>query len=191
MKCALHLNRAPPRHAICAVRKKACHHSVRERGQSSYPNSFVLHGPSSNCLPPTGSSERSPDLPSSFQGAVIHKLCVTGVSLLLFLTLTKTFPVTSLADDWFVHKANFLTRLGYLYVVMQASKPKYYLAWTLGKFAGVALNEGGGKMTLLVWLCQNNIADDLTKKSPIRNGKQWSQRHFLLPKGKLSSLPPS
>ncbi|XP_036205639.1 lysophospholipid acyltransferase 1 isoform X4 [Myotis myotis] len=64
-------------------------------------------------------------------GAVIRKLCVTGVSLLLFLTLTKTFPVTSLADDWFVHKANFLTRLGYLYVVMQASKPKYYLAWTL------------------------------------------------------------
>lgn len=85
------------------------------------------------------------DSPSSFQGAVIHKLCVTWVSLLLFLTLTKTFPVTSLADDWFVHKANFLTRLGYLYVVMQASKPKYYLAWTLGKFDGVALKEGGEK----------------------------------------------
>ncbi|XP_043764361.1 lysophospholipid acyltransferase 1 isoform X2 [Cervus elaphus] len=64
-------------------------------------------------------------------GAVMHKLCVTLVSLLLFLTLTKTFPVTSLADDWFVHEANFLTRLCYLYVVMQASKPKYYFAWTL------------------------------------------------------------
>ncbi|XP_062953125.1 lysophospholipid acyltransferase 1 [Cynocephalus volans] len=64
-------------------------------------------------------------------GAVIHKLCITLVSLLLFLTLTKTFPVTCLADDWFVHKANFLTRLCYLYVVMQASKPKYYFAWTL------------------------------------------------------------
>ncbi|XP_061050846.1 lysophospholipid acyltransferase 1 isoform X6 [Eubalaena glacialis] len=63
--------------------------------------------------------------------AVIHKLCMTLVSLLLFLTLTKTFPVTCLVDDWFVHKANFLTRLCYLYVVMQASKPKYYFAWTL------------------------------------------------------------
>ncbi|XP_036302043.1 lysophospholipid acyltransferase 1 isoform X5 [Pipistrellus kuhlii] len=73
-------------------------------------------------------------------GAVIHKLCVTGVSLLLFLTLTKTFPVACLADDWFVHKANFLTRLGYLYVVMQASKPKYYVAWTLAD----AVNNAAG-----------------------------------------------
>lgn len=64
-------------------------------------------------------------------GAVMHKLCMTLVSLLLFLTLTKTFPVTSLVDDWFVHEANFLTRLCYLYIVMQASKPKYYFAWTL------------------------------------------------------------
>ncbi|XP_028334815.1 lysophospholipid acyltransferase 1 isoform X3 [Physeter macrocephalus] len=73
-------------------------------------------------------------------GAVIHKLCMTLVSLLLFLTLTKTFPVTCLADDWFVHKANFLTRLCYLYVVMQASKPKYYFAWTLAD----AVNNAAG-----------------------------------------------
>lgn len=72
---------------------------------------------------------------------MVHKLCLTLVSLLLFLTLTKTFPVTCLTDEWFVHKANFLTRLFYLYVVMQASKPKYYFAWTLGKFDGVALSE--------------------------------------------------
>ncbi|OWK13077.1 MBOAT1, partial [Cervus elaphus hippelaphus] len=75
-----------------------------------------------------------------FQGAVMHKLCVTLVSLLLFLMLTKTFPVTSLADDWFVHEANFLTRLCYLYVVMQASKPKYYFAWTLAD----AVNNAAG-----------------------------------------------
>lgn len=71
----------------------------------------------------------------------MHKLCVTLVSLLLFLTLTKTFPVTCLVDDWFVHRADFPTRLGYLYVVTQASKPKYYLAWTLGKWDGTALSE--------------------------------------------------
>ncbi|XP_014722843.2 lysophospholipid acyltransferase 1 [Equus asinus] len=73
-------------------------------------------------------------------GAVIHKLCMTLVSLLLFLTLTTTFPVTCLVDDWFVHKANFLTRLCYLYVVMQASKPKYYFAWTLAD----AVNNAAG-----------------------------------------------
>ncbi|EDL98378.1 rCG43955, isoform CRA_c [Rattus norvegicus] len=64
-------------------------------------------------------------------GAVIQKLCITLMSLLLFLTLSKSFPVTFLIDDWFVHKANFLSRLWYLYVVMQAAKPKYYFAWTL------------------------------------------------------------
>ncbi|XP_021080693.1 lysophospholipid acyltransferase 1 isoform X1 [Mesocricetus auratus] len=64
-------------------------------------------------------------------GAVIQKLCMTLMSLLLFLTLSKSFPVTFLIDDWFVHKANFLSRLWYLYVVMQAAKPKYYFAWTL------------------------------------------------------------
>nr|XP_035955299.1 lysophospholipid acyltransferase 1 isoform X1 [Halichoerus grypus] len=72
--------------------------------------------------------------------AVIHKLCMTLVSLLLFLTLTKSFPVTCLVDDWFVHKANFLTRLCYLYIVMQASKPKYYFAWTLAD----AVNNAAG-----------------------------------------------
>ncbi|KAM6177051.1 lysophospholipid acyltransferase 1 [Erethizon dorsatum] len=72
--------------------------------------------------------------------AVIQKLCVTSVSLLLFLTLTKTFPITCLADDWFVHKADFLTRLFYLYVVMQAAKPKYYFAWTLAD----AVNNAAG-----------------------------------------------
>nr|XP_051710950.1 lysophospholipid acyltransferase 1 isoform X3 [Oryctolagus cuniculus] len=73
-------------------------------------------------------------------GAVIRKLCITLVSLLLFLTLTKTFPVTCLIDDWFVHEANFLTRLFYLYVVTQASKPKYYFAWTLAD----AVNNAAG-----------------------------------------------
>ncbi|XP_045862629.1 lysophospholipid acyltransferase 1 isoform X1 [Meles meles] len=72
--------------------------------------------------------------------AVIRKLCMTLVSLLLFLTLTKSFPITCLTDDWFVHKANFLTRLCYLYIVMQASKPKYYFAWTLAD----AVNNAAG-----------------------------------------------
>ncbi|MBZ3884115.1 Lysophospholipid acyltransferase 1 [Sciurus carolinensis] len=73
-------------------------------------------------------------------GAVVHKLCITLASLLLFLTLTKTFPVTCLAEDWFVHQADFPTRLCYLYIVMQASKPKYYFAWTLAD----AVNNAAG-----------------------------------------------
>lgn len=92
-------------------------------------------------FPHAGISNGYTDSFPHFQGAVIRKLYMTLVSLLLFLTLTKTFPVTCLVDDWFVHKANFLSRLCYLYIVMQASKPKYYFAWTLGMFNGMASRD--------------------------------------------------
>ncbi|KAM6453858.1 lysophospholipid acyltransferase 1 isoform 1-T2 [Liasis olivaceus] len=72
--------------------------------------------------------------------AILHKLCITLVSLLLFLTLTKTFPATYIIDNQFINQSSFLTRLGFLYVVMQASKPKYYFAWTLAD----AINNAAG-----------------------------------------------
>ncbi|XP_062985848.1 lysophospholipid acyltransferase 1 [Elgaria multicarinata webbii] len=75
-------------------------------------------------------------------GAVLHKLCVTLVSLLLFLTLTKNFPVTYIVDKQFISKTSFLSRLGFLYVVMQASKPKYYFAWTLADVINNAAGYG-------------------------------------------------
>ncbi|XP_013921807.1 PREDICTED: lysophospholipid acyltransferase 1-like [Thamnophis sirtalis] len=66
-------------------------------------------------------------------GAILQKLAITLLSMVVFLTLTKTFPATYIVDDQFMNQSSFLTRLGFLYVVMQASKPKYYFAWTLGK----------------------------------------------------------
>lgn len=63
----------------------------------------------------------------------MYKLCITLISLVLFLTLTKNFPMAYIIDDEFLDKTPFLTRLGYLYVVTQSAKPKYYFAWTLGK----------------------------------------------------------
>ncbi|KAM9165058.1 lysophospholipid acyltransferase 1 isoform 1-T1 [Pangshura tecta] len=82
--------------------------------------------------------DRLPD--PSPTGAVIYKLCITFVSLLLFLTLTKTYPVTYIVDSQFINNTSFLSRLGYLYIVMQASKPKYYFAWTLAD----AVNNAAG-----------------------------------------------
>ncbi|KAM3839528.1 lysophospholipid acyltransferase 1 isoform 4-T4 [Vipera latastei] len=84
------------------------------------------------------SSDRFPD-PSPV-GAIQQKLGITLVSLVLFLTLTKTFPATYIVDDQFMNQSSFLTRLGFLYVVMQASKPKYYFAWTLAD----AINNAAG-----------------------------------------------
>ncbi|XP_061202387.1 lysophospholipid acyltransferase 1 isoform X4 [Neopsephotus bourkii] len=75
-----------------------------------------------------------------FRGAVMYKLCITLVSLILFLTLTKSFPMAYIIDNEFLDKTPFLSRLGYLYVVAQAAKPKYYFAWTLAD----AVNNAAG-----------------------------------------------
>ncbi|XP_071409057.1 lysophospholipid acyltransferase 1 isoform X4 [Pithys albifrons albifrons] len=75
-----------------------------------------------------------------FWGAVMYKLCITLVSLILFLTLTKNFPMAYIIDNEFLDKTPFLSRLGYLYVVTQAAKPKYYFAWTLAD----AVNNAAG-----------------------------------------------
>lgn len=40
-------------------------------------------------------------------------------------------------DNEFLDRTPFLSRLGYLYVVTQAAKPKYYFAWTLGKSGSI------------------------------------------------------
>ncbi|XP_005150023.2 lysophospholipid acyltransferase 1 isoform X1 [Melopsittacus undulatus] len=82
--------------------------------------------------------DRLPD--PSPTGAVMYKLCITLVSLILFLTLTKSFPMAYIIDNEFLDKTPFLSRLGYLYVVAQAAKPKYYFAWTLAD----AVNNAAG-----------------------------------------------
>ncbi|KAF7245267.1 Lysophospholipid acyltransferase 1 [Varanus komodoensis] len=82
--------------------------------------------------------ERLPD-PSPV-GAVLQKLFIMLVSLLLFLTLTKKFPARYIVDKQFIAKSSFLQRLCFLYIVMQASKPKYYFAWTLAD----AINNAAG-----------------------------------------------
>uniref|UniRef100_A0A8C6XYG3 Membrane bound O-acyltransferase domain containing 1 n=1 Tax=Naja naja TaxID=35670 RepID=A0A8C6XYG3_NAJNA len=82
--------------------------------------------------------DRFPD-PSPV-GAILQKLGITLLSLVVFLTLTKTFPATYIVDDQFMNQSSFLTRLCFLYIVMQASKPKYYFAWTLAD----AINNAAG-----------------------------------------------
>ncbi|RLW04521.1 hypothetical protein DV515_00005861 [Chloebia gouldiae] len=82
--------------------------------------------------------DRLPD--PSPTGAVMYKLCITLVSLILFLTLTKNFPMAYIIDNEFLDRTPFLSRLGYLYVVTQAAKPKYYFAWTLAD----AVNNAAG-----------------------------------------------
>ncbi|XP_030067426.1 membrane-bound glycerophospholipid O-acyltransferase 1 isoform X2 [Microcaecilia unicolor] len=72
--------------------------------------------------------------------AVVHKLCIVLVSLVLFLKLTKMFPYMYIVDDSFIAEASFLSRLGYLYIITQVWRPKYYFAWTLAD----AVNNAAG-----------------------------------------------
>ncbi|KAH0617892.1 hypothetical protein JD844_016603 [Phrynosoma platyrhinos] len=73
--------------------------------------------------------DRFPD-PSPV-GAVLHKLCIALVWLIVSIILSKSFPVTYLVDDQFISEFSFLSKLGFLYLVVQALKAKHYFAWTL------------------------------------------------------------
>ncbi|XP_042317141.1 lysophospholipid acyltransferase 1 isoform X2 [Sceloporus undulatus] len=64
-------------------------------------------------------------------GVVLHKLCITLVWLIVFIILTKSFPMTYLVDDQFISEFSFLSKLGFLYLAVQAVKAKHYFAWTL------------------------------------------------------------
>ncbi|KAM8966947.1 membrane-bound glycerophospholipid O-acyltransferase 1 [Pelodytes ibericus] len=72
--------------------------------------------------------------------AVIYKLAICVISLILFLTVTKAFPILYVVDETFVKETPFYLRLGYLYIAIQACKPKYYFAWTLAD----AVNNAAG-----------------------------------------------
>nr|XP_033790456.1 lysophospholipid acyltransferase 1 isoform X2 [Geotrypetes seraphini]XP_033790457.1 lysophospholipid acyltransferase 1 isoform X2 [Geotrypetes seraphini] len=72
--------------------------------------------------------------------AVIYKLCIVLVSLVLFLKFTKMFPFIYIVDEKFIAEASLLSRLGYLYIIVQVWRPKYYFAWTLAD----AVNNAAG-----------------------------------------------
>ncbi|XP_029599398.1 lysophospholipid acyltransferase 1 isoform X1 [Salmo trutta] len=72
--------------------------------------------------------------------AVTRKLLICGVCMVLFLTLTKAFPITYNVDSHFINEAPFLTRLAYAFFSIQAARPKFYFAWTVAD----AINNAAG-----------------------------------------------
>lgn len=70
----------------------------------------------------------------SLQNAVCHKLLVCAGCMLFFLTVTRALPIKYNVDPDFVSQASFLTRLTYAFFSIQASRPKFYFAWTLGGY---------------------------------------------------------
>ncbi|MGH0161010.1 UNVERIFIED_CONTAM: hypothetical protein FKN15_042945 [Acipenser sinensis] len=71
---------------------------------------------------------------------VFHKLAVCAISLLVYLTVSKSFSVERNVDDAFIASTPFYTRVIYLYLSMLTTRPKYYFAWTLAD----AINNAAG-----------------------------------------------
>ncbi|XP_069469678.1 lysophospholipid acyltransferase 1 [Ambystoma mexicanum] len=93
-------------------------------------------------------------------GAVIHKLCLTVVCLIIFLTLSKAFPLSYIVDDTFINEAPILSRFVYLYIASQACKPKYYFAWILADAVNNAAGygfRGVDKMGNFHWDLTSNL----------------------------------
>lgn len=73
-------------------------------------------------------------------GAVCHKLLICAACVLVFEIVTKSLPIKYNVDPDFVANAPFLSRLTYAFFSVQASRPKFYFAWTLAD----AVNNAAG-----------------------------------------------
>ncbi|KAF7708378.1 lysophospholipid acyltransferase 1 isoform X1 [Silurus meridionalis] len=63
--------------------------------------------------------------------AVCQKLMVCLGCLFWFFTITRRFPISLNVEPGFVNEASFLSRLAYAFISIQASRPKFYFAWTI------------------------------------------------------------
>ncbi|XP_029109832.1 lysophospholipid acyltransferase 2b isoform X1 [Scleropages formosus] len=71
---------------------------------------------------------------------VIQKLGTCAISLLVFLSVCKVFPVERNIDDEFIATTPFYGQVVYLYLSMLTTRPKYYFVWTLAD----AINNAAG-----------------------------------------------
>lgn len=71
---------------------------------------------------------------------VIRKLSTCFISLLVFLSVCKVFPVERNVDDDFIATSPFYVQVVYLYLSMLTTRPKYYFVWTLAD----AINNAAG-----------------------------------------------
>ncbi|XP_032817417.1 membrane-bound glycerophospholipid O-acyltransferase 1-like isoform X1 [Petromyzon marinus] len=87
-----------------------------------------------------GDSGKRPRCEPSPLSAVMYKLAVALVSLGLHLTVARGFPVNYNVDERFVQTEPLHFRLCYLFVSIQAARPKYYFAWSIAD----AINNAAG-----------------------------------------------
>ncbi|XP_037129658.1 lysophospholipid acyltransferase 1 isoform X1 [Syngnathus acus] len=74
--------------------------------------------------------------------AVCQKLSVCCFCMLFFFIITRSLPITYNAHPHFVSHAPFITRLTYAFFSIQAARPKFYFAWTLGDVINNAAGFG-------------------------------------------------
>ncbi|KAJ7987998.1 hypothetical protein DPEC_G00319060 [Dallia pectoralis] len=71
---------------------------------------------------------------------VVRKLATCFLSLMVFLSVCKVFPVERNISDEFIATTPIYARVVYLYLSMLTTRPKYYFVWTLAD----AINNAAG-----------------------------------------------
>ncbi|XP_012676412.1 lysophospholipid acyltransferase 2b [Clupea harengus] len=84
--------------------------------------------------------EKSRQADPSPNMVVARKLATSCISLLVFLSVCKVFPVERNIDDHFIANTPFYAQVVYLYLSMLTTRPKYYFVWTLAD----AINNAAG-----------------------------------------------
>lgn len=73
--------------------------------------------------------------------------------MLFFLYVTRALPIVHNVDPHFVTHAPFLTRLTYAFFSIQAARPKFYFAWTLGMQCVYQMSKTQASLLLLCMSC--------------------------------------
>uniref|UniRef100_A0A3P8Y7Z7 Membrane bound O-acyltransferase domain containing 2b n=1 Tax=Esox lucius TaxID=8010 RepID=A0A3P8Y7Z7_ESOLU len=71
---------------------------------------------------------------------IVRKLATCFLSLMVFLSVCKVFPVERNISDDFIATTPFYAQVVYLYLSMLTTRPKYYFVWTLAD----AINNAAG-----------------------------------------------
>uniref|UniRef100_A0A667ZPZ9 Membrane bound O-acyltransferase domain containing 2b n=1 Tax=Myripristis murdjan TaxID=586833 RepID=A0A667ZPZ9_9TELE len=71
---------------------------------------------------------------------VVRKVFTCFLSLMVFLSVCKVFPVERNVDDDFIANTPLYAQVVYLYLSMLTTRPKYYFVWTMAD----AINNAAG-----------------------------------------------
>lgn len=102
------------------------------------------------------------------QSAVGRKLLVCCGCVLYFRVVTLSLPIRLNVEPDFVSQQSFLVRLTYAFFSIQAARPKFYFAWTLGELRERG-NPGPSQEFIMTNTCASPLPPSVASADAVNN----------------------